>query len=73
MDVLIIHNSDEVIDCFVGTQEEILIKVKASKYWEDIIERLDYCMIPEVITLNMIETLYHDGDSEDGYTLFVNK
>lgn len=83
MKALIVHNSDEVKACFVGTEEEIFIKLKASSYWEDITtrivdENLDEAYIEEGWQVNdekditlqqIIDNLHYDGDSEDGYTL----
>lgn len=78
MKALIVHNSDEVIACFTGeTEEEILEKLKKSEHWEDIINRLsDEEFIdnfegnkPNNITMDNVTDLFHDGDSEDGYTL----
>lgn len=67
MKALVVHNSDEVKAVFVGSKETILSNIKASEYWEDITSRLP--LEDEEITLDTITELYHDGDSEDGYTL----
>jgi hypothetical protein len=80
MKVLIVHNSDEVKDCFIGETDEIILeKLKNSEYWEDITNRLIYDQYPDFdddekiaekeIILENVTDLYHDGDSEDGYTL----
>ena len=75
MNALIVHNSDEVKACFIGTEKEILAKLKESEYWEDITDRcnnlkdLDDPGEEEEITIDDVTDLYHDGDSEDGYTL----
>lgn len=80
---LIVHNSDKVKTCFIGTEEQIFEKLKASPYWEDVVNRLvDEDLEDEEleesyqtnheskITIWMIDSdLHHDGDSEDGYTL----
>jgi hypothetical protein len=70
--VLVIHNSDEVKNCFTGTHNEILDKLKKSEYWEDIVDRCTSCN-EEDITMYDIIALHHDGDSEDGYILFIDK
>jgi hypothetical protein len=65
---LVVHNSDEVKGVFIGfTKDEILSKLKESKYWENIIGRLEEEFVP-VSDEDDIE-LHHDGYSEDGYTL----
>lgn len=78
MKALMVHNSDEVKACFIGeTEEEILGKLKLSEYWEDIVDRLkddgviDRSMEEDIDLIKMddVTSLYHDGDSEDGYTL----
>lgn len=80
MKALIVHNSDEVKDCFIGETDEIILeKLRNSKYWEDITHRLvhnqdldlddDELPTEEDIALENVTDLYHDGDSEDGYTL----
>jgi hypothetical protein len=83
MKALIIYNSDEVKVCFIGTEKEILEKLKKSEYWEDITDRSihekdpdfddDVDITEENITLDNVTDLYHDGDSEDGYTLLEAK
>lgn len=75
MKALIVHDSDEVKACFIGkTDEEIIEKLKKSEHWEDVVERL--LQDPDEreeqepkITMSDITSLFHDGDSEDGYTL----
>lgn len=73
--ILIVHNSDEVKDCFIGEiEEEILIKLKKSEYNEEIELRLEELgeKLGEkysIYNLDNITRLYHDGDSEDGYIL----
>lgn len=67
MQVLVIHNSDEVKDVIVGTSQVILTTLKNTTYWADVVHRLEYP--PGDITLDMVTDLYHDGDSEDGYSL----
>lgn len=83
MQVLVIHNSDEVKDVVVGTDKEILQILRNTTYWEDIVARLrsdgslNYHNLSaprtdfdeREVTLEMVTTLYHDGDSEDGYSL----
>jgi hypothetical protein len=81
---LVVHNSDEVKGVFIGfTKDEILSKLKESKYWENIIGRLEEEFVPvsdeddiegrefkiDDIDLDTVTELHHDGDSEDGYTL----
>lgn len=86
MKALIVHNSDEVKACFVGeTDEELVEKIMASEYGDDIAERVAQDKEAEddedededtpvttktyTITVNDIASLYHDGDSVDGFTL----
>jgi len=83
MKALIVHNSDEVKACFIGTKKEIFLKLKTSEYWEDITNRLvDEDLSDEdveegwqvnnekdITLVQIVDNLHHDGDSEDGYTL----
>ena len=79
MKALIVHNSDEVVACFIGeTDLEIIKKLKKNQdYWQDIMDRLnegedentEEYVLPDDVTMYDITDLYHDGDSEDGYTL----
>lgn len=75
MKALIVHNSDEVKACILGySEEEILEKLKATEYWEDVVNRINDAssedpVDEDQITLSGVTNLYHDGDSEDGYTL----
>lgn len=71
---LIVHDSDGIFECFVGnTSAEILEQVKKSERLEDILERLNGYDEEEIteenLTMDQIESLKHDGDSEEGYTL----
>lgn len=77
---LVVHDSDEVKDVFIGVDKEtILVNLKISKYWKDIVERLEEAYgededFPEdEVTLDTVTELHHDGDSEDGYTLLQTK
>lgn len=72
---IVVHNSDKVKDVFSGgTRGEILDKLKKSKYWSDIKERVqEENESTSSIRMNHITSLYHDGDSEDGYTLILMK
>lgn len=77
MNVLIVHNSDEVIAAFGGTDEEIFQKIKDSHFWSDIVKRMAELeddegepLMEEAINLqSFVNELYHDGDSQNGYTL----
>lgn len=74
MKALIVHDSDGIFDCFIGeTEDEILIKVLNSKHGEDIMNRLNDDDEKEIdktdVTMEQVTSLYHDGDSECGYTL----
>jgi hypothetical protein len=72
--VLIVHNSDEIKACFIGTtDEELVTKIMSSEYQEDINNRLRDELDDDehdfIVNMEAITSLYHDGDSEDGYTL----
>lgn len=76
MKVLIVHNSDRVRACFYGSTTDVLIsKILYSKYHDDILNRLiegcadDDPIDENSITIDMITSLYHDGDSLNGYTI----
>lgn len=72
MKALIVHNSDKVKACFIGKDNaELLDKIMASEYSDDILDRLGEKTegIGIVVSIDTITDLYHDGDSEDGYTL----
>lgn len=81
MKALVVHNSDEVKAVFIGFSEsEIFEKLKVSKYWEDISSRTeDYWsewdeenrggFDESKIAFDDVTSLYHDGDSIDGYTI----
>lgn len=69
--ILVIHDSDQVRNVITGTFDEILHKLIKSDYFEDISERLG--SFPEghaghIITI-ITQELYHDGDSQVGYTI----
>ena len=73
MQVLVKHDSDGVYAAYVGTEEEILEKLKQSDDWvDDIVFRLvdEGTYTEDQITVDIInDELIHDGDSEQGYTL----
>lgn len=69
---IVVHDSDEVHDVIAADNKSDLFKAIMKSTWKnDIVERLeDEDIEEEDITLdNIINTLYHDGDSEVGYTL----
>lgn len=82
MKALIVHNSDEVKAVFVGvTDQEVIDKLLLSEYRDDILDRIADVLDEEEadkkanapVTMEEITDLYHDGDSEDGYTLLETK
>lgn len=73
---LIVHDADGIFECFVGNSySEILEQVKNSKWLKAILERLNGYdeeeeeITEENLTMDHVESLKHDGDSEEGYTL----
>lgn len=69
MQILVVHCSDGVYDAFTGTLAEINDSLRKSKYWGEIVKRLDH-LSEEEITVEVIDNrLHHDGDSEYGFTL----
>lgn len=83
MKALVVHNSDQVKAVFVGTEEQIRSRLKKSKYWKSVISRLVNEDIKDedleeswqvrteddITIQRIVSNLFHDGDSEDGYTL----
>lgn len=77
--ILTIHHSDGIEDVIVGkTETEILEKLRIPRpkrycgdyrWIEDICERLDIDDEDEIIDLTFTSELFHDGDSDVGYTL----
>ena len=75
--LLAVHDSDQVHNIYAAdSEEEMLEQLKESKWWEDIVDRLQDEMEEDInestITLNHITQLYHDGDSSVGYSLNHN-
>lgn len=69
MKILVAHDSSGVHDCFIGSDDEILSALRASKYWEGIMGRLDY-LFEDEITVDIVNIeINHDADSKIGFTL----
>lgn len=82
MKALVVHDSDKVKDVFIGvTDQEILGKLEKSRYWAGITDRIANGLDEEEadaksnepISMDEVTSLYHDGDSQDGYTLMETK
>lgn len=82
MKALVVHDSDKVKDVFIGvTDQEILGKLEKSRYWAGITDRIAGGLdeeeadakANEPISMDEVTSLYHDGDSQDGYTLMETK
>jgi len=72
--LLAVHDSDEVHDIYAADSEEEMLEIlKDTEWWEDIIDRVrdedEEPLEEKLITLEHITDLYHDGDSEVGYTI----
>jgi len=69
LNLLAVHDADQVHNIYgADSEEEMLEILKDSRWWEDIKDRIEY-KEEDDITLDDITYLYHDGDSEVGYTL----
>lgn len=67
--ILIEHNSNEIVNVFIGNnEEELLMDVEANmdpKILDELCEEYEW----DAITIENLTSLYHDGDSENGFTL----
>ena len=82
MKALVVHNSDKIKDVFIGeTEQELIDKLLSSKYRRDVLDRIADSLSEEEadakanhpIMMDEITRLYHDGDSQDGYTILECK